>query len=189
MYGVCDGQEKKLIRLQHYFLSVVYDGAREKTQSVITLFLLCCLWWRQRKNWFCYNIIFYMLSKMDQEKKLVLLSHYFLYLVYDGEREKTLTLKTSFFVGRLWWSKWKKSSCYNIIFFMFSLMKEEKKLIRLQHYFLHVVYDGARGKIHSFTTFFFVCCLWWSKRKNWFCYSTIFCMFSMMERQKKLFLL
>ena len=36
-------------------------------------------------------------------------------------------------------------------------MEQEKKLILLLCYFLHVVYDGARGKIHSVITLFFVC--------------------------------
>ena len=86
-------QKKKLILLQHYFLYVVYDGATEKTHSVITLIFVCCLWWRKRKkliflknyiflcslwwrrtkNSFCYNIIFCMLSMMEQLKKLILL--------------------------------------------------------------------------------------------------------------------
>ena len=36
-------EEKKLIRLSDYFLSVIYDGGREKTHSVTTFFFVRCL--------------------------------------------------------------------------------------------------------------------------------------------------
>ena len=70
------------------------------------------------------------------------------------------------------------------------MMEQEKTLILLSHYFFHVVYDGAREKnnfykTHSHIRLFFVCCLWWSKRKIAFCYNIIFCMFSMMEQEQK----
>ena len=166
---------------------VIYDAATEKTHSVKTLFFLCCLWWSKRKNFFCYNIIFgilsimparqknlfsyniicCMLSIMEQEKKLILLEHYFLYLVSDATGEKTHSVITLFFVCCLWWSKWKNLFCYNIIFGMLSMMDEEKKLILLSHYFLYVVYDGAR-------------------KKNSFCYNVTFCFFSVMEQEEKL---
>ena len=91
-------QEEKLILLKHYFLYVVYDGAREKTDSVIQLFFVCCLSWRKRKNFFCYNIIFSMVSMIKQENKFFLLPYYFLYVGYDEGREKTDFVITLVFV-------------------------------------------------------------------------------------------
>ena len=145
---------------------VVYNGAREKTHSVITLSFVCSLWWSKRKNLLCYNIIFCIFSMMEQDKKtdsvitlffvsclwwskrkkLIPLSHYFLYVVYDGAREKTYSLITMIFVWYLWWSKRKNSFRYNIIVCMLSMMEQEKKLIRLSNYFLQIVYDGEREK-------------------------------------------
>ena len=131
-------QQKKPILFEHYFLYVLYDGAREKTHSVITLFFVCCLWWNKRKNWFCYNIIFWMLSMMEKENKR--------------------SLKNSF--------------CYNIIIHMLSMMKQEQK----NHFY----------QTHFVITLFFLSCLWWSNRKkrflkNWFCYNIIFCILSMIQ--------
>ena len=126
---------------------------------------------------------------MDQEKKLILLSHCFLHDVNEGAREKSHFVLTLFFLCCVWWSKRKNSICENSIFSMLSMMEEEKKLFLLYRYFLYVVYDGAREKTHFFTTIFFVCCLWCSKRKNSFCYNIIFCMLFMMEQMNKLILL
>ena len=130
-----------------------------------------------------------MLSMMKEEKKLFFWSDYFFYVLYDGSREKTHSVPTLFFVWFLSWGKRKISFCYNITFCMLSMMKQEKKLILLQPYFFSVVYDGAREKAHSVTTLFFVCCLWWSKRKNSFCCNIIFCMFSMIDKERKFILL
>ena len=38
-------------------------------------------------------------------------------------------------------------------------MEQKKKLILLYNYFLYLLYDGAKEKIHSVTTLFLVCCL------------------------------
>ena len=166
----------------------VYDKAREKAQSVITFFFVCCLWWWWRKNSFCYNPAFCILSMMNQEKKLILLSHCFLNVVNEGAREKTDFVLTLFFLCCLWWNKRKNSICGNIIFCILSMMEQEKKLFLLYLYFLYVVYDGAREKTHSVTTLFFLWFLWLGKRRISFCYSIIFCMLSMMEQEKKLIL-
>ena len=55
----------------------------------------------KKKNSFCYNIIFCMLSMMKQEKKFILLQRYFLYVVSDEAREKTTSVITLFFVSCL----------------------------------------------------------------------------------------
>ena len=52
---------------------------------------------------------------------------------------------------------------------MFSLTEQKKELILLQSYFLYIVSDGP-------------------KEKNSLCYNIIFCMFSIMEQEKKWFL-
>ena len=200
-------QEKKLILLYNYLLYVVYDGEREKTHSFKTLFFLSYLWWSKIKNSnsFCDNTIFFMLfmmeeekklillmlSMMEQDQKLILLYNCFLYFVYIWIGEKTHSFKTLFFVSSLWWRKRKtaNSSCYNIIFFILSMMKQKKKLILLSHYFLYLVYDGGKEKIHSVATWFFFSCLWLSKGKNWFGDNIIFCILSMIEQEKKLILL
>ena len=142
--------EKKLILLQNYFLYDFYDGETEKNHSVRKLFFLSFLWWTKRKNPFCYNIIFSLLSMMKQEKNLILLQLSLLYVVYDEGIEKTPSVVSFFFVSSLWWTQ---------------------------------------KKIHSVITFFFVRFLWPSKRKNSFCCNIIFCMLSMMEKDKKLILL
>ena len=95
---------------------------------------------------------------MEQEKKVLLLQHFFLYVLCDEGREKILCVIKLFFVYCLSWSKTKKSLCYHIIFLMLSLMKQEKKLILLLDYFIYVLYDGAREKTHFVGTLFFVCC-------------------------------
>ena len=148
---------------------VLYDGARKKAHSVITLFFVCCLWWSKRKNSFGHNIIFSLLSIMEEEKKLILLQHYFFSVVYDGAREKAHSVTSLFFVCSLWWTKRTNSFCYNLIFCMLCMMEEEKKHILLWRYFLYVLYDGAWEITDSVITLFFVCCLWWSKRRNSFC--------------------
>ena len=122
---------------------------------------------------------------MQQEKKLILLEHYLLYVLYDGAREKTHSLITLIFVYYLSWTKRKSSFCYNIIFCMLSMIEQERNLILLEHYLLYVVYDGAREKTHSLITLIFVYYLSWTKRKSSFCYNIIFCMLSMREQQKK----
>ena len=109
-----------------------------------------------------------------------------MYVLYDGAREKSRSVNTLFFVCSLWWSKRKDSFCYNIIFCVLFMIKQEKKFIVLPYYFLYVVYDGGTEKTHFVITLFFVSCLWWSKKKNWFCYQIISCIFSMMEQEKKL---
>ena len=81
-----------------------------------------------------------MFCLMEQEKKLFLLQHYFLYVVYDGASEKTHFVKKLFF-------------------FMLSMMEEEKRVIVLEHFFLYVVYDGAKEKTNSLITLVFLCCL------------------------------
>ena len=63
-----------------------------------------------------------MLSMFEEEKKLILLQHYFLYVLYNGAREK-------------------------MIF---------EKLILLSNYLLYGVCDRARQKTHSVITLFFV---------------------------------
>ena len=98
-------QEKKLILLEHYFLYVVDDGAKNKTHSVITLLF---------------------------------------YVVYDAGREKTHTFITLFFVYSLGWSIRKNSFRYNIIDCILSMMKKEEKFILLQRYFLYLVFHEAR---------------------------------------------
>ena len=189
MFSMMD-KEKKLILLKHYFLYPLYDGARQKSQihSVITLFFVCCLWWSKRNSSFSYNIVLSMLSMMEQDKKLILLYNYFLYVDYVGATEKT-----SFFLSSLWWRKRKNWFSFNINFCMFSTIEEEKKFILLlhyflyvlydgqkkkfnllQHYFLYVVYEGAREKTNSIITLFFVFCLRRSKGKRSFCYHVIF---------------
>ena len=182
-------KEKKVILLSHYFLYVVYDGARGKTHFVRTLFFVWFLGWGKRKNSFCNHIIFFILSMMQHEKKLILLEEYFFSVVYGGAREKIYSVTTLFFVYFLWWSKRKNSFFYTIIFSLFSMMEQEKKLILLQLYFFCLVYDGARGKTPSVLTLFFVCSLWWTKRKNSFCWKLLFCMFSKIEQEKELILL
>ena len=147
---------------------VVCDVAREKTDSFLTLFFLCCVWWGKRKNSFCYHLIFSMLSMMEQVKKVILFKHYYLDVVYDGAREKTHSFTTGFFLCYLWWSKRKNSFCCNIIFCMLSLMEQEKKVILLKHYFLNVFYDRGREKTASVRTLFSVSFLWMRKRKNSF---------------------
>ena len=130
-----------------------------------------------------------MLSMMEQEKKIILLYNYFLYVDYVEPTEKTPCFKTLFFVSPLWSRKRKNCFCYNIIFCMLSLMEQEKTFFLLHHYFLYVVCDGAREKSHLFITLFFACCLCWSKRKKAFCHDVTFCILSMMEQEKKLILL
>ena len=134
-----------------------------------------------------------MLSMMEQEKKLPLLSHYFLYVVCDGVTDKTHSVIALFFLCCLWWSKRKNSFCSNVIFCMFSMMGQEKKLtllwhyffmlsiveqekkfILLQHYFSHVVSDEETEKMCFVTTLFLVCFFWQSKRKTSFIYNVIF---------------
>ena len=39
-----------------------------------------------------------MFSMTEEEKKLIPFSHYFLYVVYDGERQKTHSVIKIFFV-------------------------------------------------------------------------------------------
>ena len=148
-----------------------------------------------------------MLSMIEQEKKLIFLSHYFLCVVYHGKRQKIHSVITLFSASCVWWSKRKNSLCYNHIFWIFSMMEEKKKLVLLSHYFFYVVRDERREKTNSVLTLFFLCCLWrrktkksfcyhiiflcflWCRRgKNWFFYNIIFCMFSMMEQEKKLIL-
>ena len=190
---------------------VVYDGAREKTHSVITLFFVCYLWWSKRKNSFCYdiffsmspmmeqqkkwflkssfcdNIIFSMLSMIEEDKQFILLEHYFLYAAYGGGREKVHSFKTLFsyvsdgvrekshFVitlfslSCLWWSKRKSSFGYHINFCILFMTKEEKKWVLKSSF--------------CFKNFFFVCFLWYSKRKKIsFSYNIIFCMLFIMKQ-------
>ena len=175
--------------LSDYFLSPVYDLAKENSHFVTTLFFVWFLWWGKRENLVSYNIIFCMLPMMEQEEKLVLWYNYFLYVVYDEAREKTHSVKTLFLVCCWWQTNKKIWFCCHIIFCMLSLMKLEKILILQQLYFLYVVYDVAREKTDSAITLFFLCCVWWSNRKNSFCYNNLFCIFSMMEEDKKLILL
>ena len=148
---------------------VVYDGAREKTDSVIQLFFVCCLSWRKRKNFFCYNIIFSMVSMIKQENKFFLLPYYFLYVGYDEEREKTHFVITLVYVCCLWWRNKKDSFSYNIIRCRMS--------------------DGAKEKTPSVITIVFVCFLWWRTRKNSFCWNIPFCILCMMEQEKEFILL
>ena len=129
---------------------VFYDWPRAKSHSVVTLFFVSRLWWKNRKHSFCDNIILFMLSMMEQErnsfcdhiifsmlsmmkekKKLILLWNYFFYVVYDGARQKAYSGLKLFFVACLWWSNRKNSFSYYIIFFMLSMMEQEKKLILL----------------------------------------------------------
>ena len=126
-------QQKKLLVLKDYFLHPFYGAGRKKTQthSFITLFFVYGLWWSKRKNSFCYNIIFCMLSLMEQEKTFFLLQHYFLYVVCDGAREKNHLFITLFFACCLCWSKRKKSFCHDVTFCILSMMEQEKKLILL----------------------------------------------------------
>ena len=155
LFFVCSlrwSKTKKFTLLQHFFLYDFYDVAIEKIHSVITLVFVCCLWWRKRKNSFSYNIIFCMLSMMEQEKNVILVQHYFLYNFYDGAREKTHSVRILFFVCCLWWTRGKHSICYNIFGF-------------------------------------FWCCFWSRKKKNSFCYTIIFFMLSMMEEEEKVLLL
>ena len=91
-----------------------------------------------------------MFLMMEQEKNLILLPPYFLYVVYDGQEKKLILLQHYFL---------------HVVY-----DRKEKKLILIQHYFLYVAYDGATDK-------------------NSFCYNLNFCMFSMMEQEKKLILL
>ena len=126
---------------------------------------------------------------MDDEKKLILLHNYFFYDFYDGETEKNHSVRKLFFLSFLWWTKIKNSLCYNIIFSLLSMMKQEKNLILLQLSLLYVVYDEGIKKSPSVVSFFFVSSLWWTQKKNSFCYNLNFCMFSMTEQEKKLILL
>ena len=130
------------------------------------VFFCICLWCSKTKSSFSKNVIFCILFLIEEEKKFILFQHYFLYVADDGAREKTHSLKTLFFACCLWWSKRKTSFCYNFIFYLLSLMKQEKKLIQLKHYFLYVLNDQPIEKAHSVITLYFVCCVWWSKRKN-----------------------
>ena len=127
--------EKKLILFEHSFLHLVYDGARERIYSFITLIFLCFLSWSMRKNSFWYNfifckrknsllckIIFCMLSMMEQKKKVMLLKHYFFYVVYDEERDKTCSFLSLLHEYFLWISKRKNSVCYQIIFCLLSMI-------------------------------------------------------------------
>ena len=163
-------QQKKLILLQPYFFYVIYDGAKEKTHSVVTLFFLSCLWWSKRKKPFCSNIIFCMFSRMEEEKK-------------------TPSVRTLFYVSFLWMRRRKNWFGCQIIFYLLSMMKEEKKLILLEHYFLYDFYDAGAKKSHSVIKLFFWSSLWWTKRKNSFGYNIIFSLLSIMEQEKKLILL
>ena len=131
MYVVYDGARAKTHFFITLFFYVVYDAAKEKASSRITLFFLCCFWWSKRKNSFCYNIIFCMLSLMNQEKKLILFKHFFLYVVDDQPTENTHSVVKLFFVCCLWLIKRKNSFCYNIIFSMVCLMEQKKKLLLL----------------------------------------------------------
>ena len=160
----------------------------------------------KRKSSFCYRFIFCMLPLMEEQKKLVLLSHYFFYVVCDERREKANSVLTLFFLCCLWWSQRKNSFCYHIIFLCclwcrrrknsffddvifckLSMMEQEQKLILWPYYFLYLVSDAEREKTHFIITLFFVSCLWWSKKKNWFCYNFISCILSMMEQEKRSF--
>ena len=126
---------------------------------------------------------------MDDEKKLILLQNYFLYDFYDGETEKNHSVRKLFFLSFLWWTKRKNPFCYNIIFSLLSMMKQEKSLILLQLSLLYVVYDEGIEKTPSVVSFFFVSSLRWTQKKNSFCYNLFFCMFSLTEQEKKLILL
>ena len=144
-----------------------YDAAREKSYFIGTLPFYVVFDGAKEKTHF--NIIFWMLSMMEEEKTLIVLENYFFYIVYDGGKEKTRSFVQFIFLWCLWWSRGKNSFCYNVIFCMLSLMKQEKKLILTQHYFLYVVYNGGREKTDSVIQLFFVCVLWWSKRRNSLC--------------------
>ena len=80
-----------------------------------------------------------MFSMNEQERKPILFKHYFLYVVYDGLREKTHS--------------------FIIVFFMLSMMEQGKKLILLQPDFFYVIYDGTKARTHSVVTLFFLCCV------------------------------
>ena len=124
-------QEKKVIRRYNYVLYIVYDEAREKTHSAITLFFLCCVWWSKRKNFFCCNNLFCIFSMMEEEKKLILLEHSFFDVLYDGARLKIHSFRTLIFLCFLLWSMRKNSFCYNFIFCMLSMKEQKKNLILL----------------------------------------------------------
>ena len=159
-------EEKKIILLWNDFFYVLYNERKEKAHSVILLFFLCCLWWSKRKNSFYCHLIFCMLSRMEQQKKLILLQPYFFHVVsdgareknhaiitlffevvYDGGREKTHSVIKLFFLYCRWWSKRKKSFCYPILCCMLSMMDKEKNFLLSKSYFLYPVYDGAREKL------------------------------------------
>ena len=129
-----------------------------------------------------------------------------MYVVYDGERQKTHSVIKLLFVCCLWWrkrkhsfsykiiflcclswSKAKNSFCCQVIFCMLSMMEPGKRLILFKHYFLYVANDGAREKTHSFITLFFLCFLWWSKRKNWFFDSIVFLCSLLWSKRKNSF--
>ena len=154
-------KQKKLILFYYCFLYVFYYGARQKTHCVITLFFAFCLWRSKRKNSFCDNIIFSMLCVMKEEEELILLSHYFLYFVYDIATQKAYSVVKLFFLSSAWWSMRKNWLFYNIIFLwcqwwgkrensfscqiifcVMSMMEQEKKVILLSYYFLYNVYNG-----------------------------------------------
>ena len=143
----------------------------------------------KRKNSFGCQIIFCLFSMVKEEKKLILLEHYFLYDFYDAGAKKNHSVIKLFFWSSLWWSNRKNSFCYNTIFSWLSMMDEEKKLILLQLSFWYVVYDEGIEKTPSAVSFFFVSSLWWTKKINSFGYNFIFCMFSMTKHKKKLILL
>ena len=140
---------------------MVYDGGRKKIPSIRTLFYVSFLWMRKRKNSFVCQIIFCLLSMMEEEKKLILLQLSFLYVVYDERIEKTPSVVSLFLVSSLWWINKKNLFCYNLIFLSFlwpskrknsfccnnifsmsSMMKQKKKILLFQHYFLYDFYNG-----------------------------------------------
>ena len=150
---------------------------------------LCCLSWSKAKDSFCCQVIFCMLSMMEPGKKLILFKHYFLHVTYDGAREKTHSFLTLFFLCSLLWSKRKIWFFYSIVFFYVLYYGAREKTHSLTTWFFYVFYDRAKGKSDSVKILFFVSCLWCRKRNNSVCQNLIFCMFSMMEEEKKLFLL
>ena len=125
------GKKKKFILLQHFlFWYVVSHGAREKTHSVITLVFLYSLWWSNRKNSFCYNVIFCMLSMMEQEKKFIVTKLFFVCYLWWSKRKHSFCYNI-ILLRCLWWSKRQKSFSYHITFGILPMMEKEKKLTLL----------------------------------------------------------
>ena len=133
MYKFYDGAREKTHSVVTLFFYGVYDRARSKTHSYKTLFFVSFLSLSKRKNSFCYHLILCIFSMNEQEKKLIFFSNYFLSVVSDGGREISHFVVRLVFVFYLWWSKMKNSFCYNVTF---SLLTREKN--------------------HSVTTLFFV---------------------------------